>query len=87
MGIILWIIFGALAGWIASLVAGTNEQQGAIANILVGIAGAIIGGVVANLFGFEGVTGFNIWSLLIAIGGSLLLLLIISFFRGRGKTY
>lgn len=83
MGIILWIIFGALAGWIASFFAGTNEEQGALANIAVGIVGAFIGGFIANLFGLEGITGFNIWSLLIAIGGALLLLFIVSMFRGN----
>jgi uncharacterized membrane protein YeaQ/YmgE (transglycosylase-associated protein family) len=83
MGIILWIIFGALAGWLASMIAGTNEQQGALANIVVGIVGAMIGGFVANLFGFEGVTGFNIWSLLIAVGGAALLLMIVGMFRGN----
>jgi uncharacterized membrane protein YeaQ/YmgE (transglycosylase-associated protein family) len=83
MGIILWIIFGALAGWLASMIAGTNEQQGALANIIVGIVGAMIGGFIANLFGFEGVTGFNIWSLLIAVGGAALLLMIVGMFRGN----
>jgi uncharacterized membrane protein YeaQ/YmgE (transglycosylase-associated protein family) len=67
MGIILWIIFGALAGWIASKIMKRDESMGAIANIIVGIIGAALGGWIASgLFG-EGITGFNIWSLLIAI--------------------
>ena len=44
MGIILWIIFGALAGWIASKIVGTDAQQGWILNIVMGIVGAIVGG-------------------------------------------
>jgi len=74
MGIILWLILGAAAGWIASLIMGTNEQQGAIANIVVGIVGAFIGGFVFSLFGESGVTEFNFYSLFVAVIGSLVLL-------------
>lgn len=81
MGIILWIVFGALAGWIASMIAGTNEQQGAVGNIVVGILGALIGGFVFSLFGGEGVTGFNIYSLVVAIAGALILLWIVKAMR------
>lgn len=73
MGIILWIVFGALAGWIASLIVGNNADQGAIGNIVMGILGAIIGGFIFNLLGGEGITGFNLYSLLVAIGGAVLL--------------
>lgn len=74
MGIILWIIFGALAGWIASLIVGTNGRQGAGMNILVGIIGAVIGGFIARQLGTSGVTGFNVSSLVIAVIGSVILL-------------
>jgi uncharacterized membrane protein YeaQ/YmgE (transglycosylase-associated protein family) len=74
MGIIAWIIFGALAGWIASIIMGTNEQQGAFANIVVGVVGAMIGGFLSRFVGGEGVTGFNLGSLLIAILGAVVLL-------------
>jgi uncharacterized membrane protein YeaQ/YmgE (transglycosylase-associated protein family) len=80
MGIIAWIIIGALAGWIASMIVGTNAQMGAIANIVVGIIGALIGGFLANLLGGEGVTGFNIWSLFIAIIGAVILLSLVKAF-------
>jgi uncharacterized membrane protein YeaQ/YmgE (transglycosylase-associated protein family) len=76
MSIIVWIILGALAGWIASMIAGTNERQGAVANIVVGIIGAFLGGFIMSLFGQEGVTGFNIYSVLVAILGSVVLLII-----------
>ena len=70
MGIILWIIFGALAGWIASKIMGRDESMGALANIVVGIIGAGLGGWISSaLLGGSGITGFNIWSLLIAIAG------------------
>ena len=81
MNILLWIIFGALAGWIASLIMGTDESMGAFANIIVGIVGALLGGFVFGLFGAEGVTGFNIWSLVVAVLGSIVLLWLIQMFR------
>lgn len=77
MGILAWIIFGALAGWIASLILKTNEQQGALGNIVVGILGALLGGFLAGiLFNSPGVTGFNLSSFVIAIAGAVLLLVI-----------
>lgn len=76
MGIIAWIIFGGLAGWIASMIAGTNAEQGLLGNIIVGIVGALVGGFVFELLGGEGITGFNLWSLLVAIGGAVVLLFI-----------
>lgn len=74
MGFILWIIFGALAGWLGSMITGRDAQQGAIGNIIVGIIGALVGGWIANMLGFSGVTGFNLGSLLIAILGAVLVL-------------
>ncbi|QQR52378.1 GlsB/YeaQ/YmgE family stress response membrane protein [bacterium] len=74
MSFLIWIVLGALAGWIASMIAGTNAQQGAIANIIVGIIGAFIGGMVMRLLGFGGVDGFNLYSLLVAVLGAVILL-------------
>lgn len=74
MGIIGWIIIGALAGWFASMVTGSNKKMGAFANIGVGIIGGIIGGFIMNLLGGAGITGFNLWSLLVAFIGSLIFL-------------
>lgn len=81
MGIIAWIILGGLAGWIASMIAGTNKSQGIIGNIFVGIIGAFIGGFLISLLGGDGITGFNLWSLLVAIMGATLLLFIVGRFR------
>lgn len=74
MGIILWILFGALAGWIASIIVGRNEEQGALGNIFVGILGALIGGLIVSVLGGAGISGFNLYSIIVAIGGSTLLL-------------
>lgn len=82
MNIIVWIIFGALAGWIASMVMGANARMGALANIVVGIVGALIGGfLMNNVFGAPGVTGFNLPSLLVAIGGAVVLLFLVGLVR------
>lgn len=81
MGIIAWIIFGALAGWIASMIAGTNASQGLFLNIVVGIAGAFIGGFLFSLFGGTGVSGFNIGSFVVAIIGAVVLLMLVKTFR------
>lgn len=80
MGIILWIIFGALVGWVASIIMRTNEEQGAFANIAVGIIGAMIGGFLSRFLGQEGITGFNLYSFLIALGGAVILLAIFQMF-------
>jgi uncharacterized membrane protein YeaQ/YmgE (transglycosylase-associated protein family) len=81
MNIILWIIFGALAGWIASMIMGANAQMGALANIVVGIVGALIGGFIMNAFGAQGVTGFNLTSLIVAVIGAVVLLFLVGLVR------
>lgn len=86
MNIIIWIIFGALAGWIASIIVKTNGEQGAIGNIVVGIIGAFIGGMVSRTFGGPDVTGFNLTSLIVAVVGSVILLAIVGMFRGGHRT-
>ena len=83
MNWLVWIIFGALAGWIASIIMGKNKQMGAIANIVVGIVGAWLGSWLAGLFGMEGVTAFNLWSILVAIGGAVVLLFLVGLIRRR----
>ncbi|NLB62264.1 MAG: GlsB/YeaQ/YmgE family stress response membrane protein [Clostridiales bacterium] len=83
MGIIGWVIIGALAGWIASLITGNDKKMGAWLNILVGIIGGFVGGLVMNLIGARGITGFNIWSLLVSVVGAVLLLLIVNAFRRK----
>ncbi|MBX4197833.1 GlsB/YeaQ/YmgE family stress response membrane protein [Candidatus Parcubacteria bacterium] len=74
MNIILWLIFGALVGWIASMIMGTNAEQGAVMNVIVGIVGAVLGGWLFSLFGGQGVEGFNLYSFLVALVGAVVLL-------------
>ena len=84
MGIISWILVGGIAGWIAGLIM-KGSGSGIVMNIVIGIVGAFIGGLIMNMIGDVGVTGFNIWSLLVAIVGSVLLLGIVGLFR-RGRA-
>lgn len=83
--IIAWLVVGALAGWIASKIMKTDASMGALANIVVGIIGAFIGGfVVRSLLGAEvDPNGFNLWSVLTAILGAVILLAILKAFSGR----
>lgn len=74
MSIIAWIILGGLAGWIASIVMRNNGEQGILGNVIVGIIGALIGGFLVQMLGGEGMSGFNLYSLLVATGGAILLL-------------
>lgn len=77
---ILWIIFGGIVGWVASMLMGTNAQQGVFLNIVVGIAGALIGGILARFLGLGDVSGFNIGSFVIALVGAVILLGIVKLF-------
>jgi uncharacterized membrane protein YeaQ/YmgE (transglycosylase-associated protein family) len=81
MGILGWIILGGIAGWIASMITGRDASMGIGANIIVGIVGAMLGGFIFNMIGGEDVTGFNLWSLFVAVIGSVVLLGLLSLFR------
>ena len=72
MSLILWIIFGALVGWVASIIMKTNSQQGAMANIGVGIVGALIGGFAMSLAGGSSLIGFDLYSFLVSLGGAII---------------
>lgn len=75
MDILIWIVFGALVGWVASLFMGGGG--GLIIDIVVGIVGAVIGGFIMNFFGRGGVSGFNLYSFLVALVGACVLLAIV----------
>ncbi len=77
MGILSWIIVGGIAGWIAGMI--MKKKGSLVKNIITGIVGALIGGFVMNLFGIDGVTGFNLWSFIVATLGSIILIALINF--------
>jgi uncharacterized membrane protein YeaQ/YmgE (transglycosylase-associated protein family) len=73
MSIIAWIILGLIAGFIGSKIV-NKTGQGMIMDIVLGIVGAIVGGVVFSFFGATGVTGLNIWSLIVSVVGAIIVL-------------
>jgi len=84
MGLILWLIFGALAGWLASLINGTNREQGWIGNIILGILGALVGGFIYNLIADGSFSAsFNVGSLIVAVIGALIVSWLFSMLTGR----
>lgn len=81
MGILLWIIFGALAGWIASMLM-RSGTDGPLMDIILGVIGAIVGGFIMNFFGQAGVTGFNFYSLVVAVIGAAAVIAVGRMLRG-----
>jgi uncharacterized membrane protein YeaQ/YmgE (transglycosylase-associated protein family) len=75
MSILAWIVLGLIAGFIGSKIV-TKSGEGVLLDIILGIVGALIGGWVFNFFGAAGVTGLNLYSLLVAVIGSVLFLVV-----------
>jgi uncharacterized membrane protein YeaQ/YmgE (transglycosylase-associated protein family) len=74
LGILSWVVFGLIAGVLAKFLMPGRDPGGFVVTILLGIAGAIVGGFIGTLIGFGSVGGFDVRSLLIAIGGTMVLL-------------
>ncbi len=86
MTFILWLIIGGLLGWVASMIMGTNDQQGKLLNIVVGIVGAFLGGLLlAPLLGTGTINqgDFSFGSLITSLLGAVVLLFIVGLFRRR----
>lgn len=81
MSFLLWIIFGGIVGWVASLIMKTDSQQGIILNIVVGIVGALLGGWVMNVMGQSAGAGFNVYTFLVALLGSVILIALVKAVR------
>ena len=82
MSIIGWIVLGLIAGFIASKIV-NKEGQGLIIDIVLGVVGAVIGGFLFNQFGAAGVTGFNIYSMFVAVVGAVVVLVLYHLLTGR----
>lgn len=86
MGILVWLIIGAVAGWLASLVMGRNDEMGWLENIVVGIVGALVGGLLYNLLtDGDFSVGFDIVSLVVATLGAIIVLFIWGAIRGKAR--
>lgn len=84
MSVIVWIIIGGIAGWLANMA--MKSEGGLVRNIVTGIIGALVGGFLMSLIGAEGFTGFNLWSILVSFIGSIALLGVVNLFTS-GKQH
>ena len=81
MSILAWIVLGLIAGFISSLIV-NRSGEGFFLDIILGIVGALVGGFIMTAVGGTGITGFNLWSILVAIGGAIVVLVILHAIRG-----
>ncbi len=85
MGFIVWIIFGVIAGFIASKIV-NKSGQGFVVDLVLGVIGAVVGGFLFQTFGFAPVTGFNFYSLFVAVIGAIVVLFLYHAVIGRRTT-
>ena len=86
MNFIIWLIVGGLVGWVASMIMGTNRQQGIILNVVVGIVGAFLAGIfLTPFFGISTINqnNFSLPALLVSLLGAVILLAVVNLFRRR----
>jgi uncharacterized membrane protein YeaQ/YmgE (transglycosylase-associated protein family) len=85
MGFIAWLIMGLIAGFIASKL--VNKQgEGVLMDIVLGIVGAVVGGFIANALGFTGITGFDLYSILVSVVGAVIVLVVYHAMTRRGSV-
>jgi len=87
MNFIIWILVGALVGWLASIIMKTNQSQGAILNIIVGIVGAMVGGwLISPLLGIPTINqSISLGSIAVSVGGAVILLALVKLLRGSSR--
>jgi uncharacterized membrane protein YeaQ/YmgE (transglycosylase-associated protein family) len=85
MGIIAWIILGLIAGWIASKIM-HGQGSGLLMNLVLGVVGAFVGGILISALGGVGITGFNLWSLLVAVLGAVIALWLYNALSSRRRA-
>ena len=89
MNFIVWLIVGGLLGWVATMIMGTNDRQGIVLNVVVGIVGAALGGfLLAPMLGTGTINqgDLSMSSLVVSLLGALILLAIVGFFRRRRRV-
>lgn len=85
MGILSWIILGAIAGWLGSMLV-NKSGEGLLRDIVLGIVGGFVGGWIFSALGSTGVTGFNLWSLFVAVVGAVVVLVLYHAVFGRAAA-
>jgi uncharacterized membrane protein YeaQ/YmgE (transglycosylase-associated protein family) len=87
VGIISWIVVGLIAGLLAKFLLPGDDPGGLIVTTLIGMAGAVVGGILFGVLGGTGATGFNVWSILVATLGAVTLLFVYRLLTGgRGRV-
>lgn len=81
MGILVLLLLSALIGWVASTIMSTDPNQNPLTYIVTGLIGALLGSALMNLFGHAGITGFNSYSFIVALSGSVLLVFVVRLLR------
>lgn len=87
MGILAWLVIGLVAGVLAKMVVPGERPGGFIGDIVIGVVGAFIGGFIFHLFGHSGITGFNVYSTIVAFVGAVVLLFVVRILTGRRATF
>jgi uncharacterized membrane protein YeaQ/YmgE (transglycosylase-associated protein family) len=85
MSILAWVILGLIAGFVGSKIV-NKTGEGVLMDIVLGVIGAVVGGWLFNRFGATGVTGLNVWSMVVATIGAVVVLVVYHALTGRGKT-
>jgi uncharacterized membrane protein YeaQ/YmgE (transglycosylase-associated protein family) len=85
MSIIAWIVLGLISGFIASKIV-NRSGEGVVMDIVLGIVGAVVGGLLFSMVGSSGVNGVNLWSILVAVLGAVVVLVIKHALTGRGTA-
>lgn len=87
MGILSWLIVGAIAGWLAGLLVRGDESLGVVGHIVLGIVGAIIGGFIAGvLTGGDYITGVNVTTIVVSVIGAIIAVVAYNAMRGSSRT-
>jgi uncharacterized membrane protein YeaQ/YmgE (transglycosylase-associated protein family) len=86
LGIISWIVVGLIAGLLAKVLLPGDDPGGLIITTIIGMAGAVVGGVLIGVLGGAGATGFNVWSILVATLGAVVLLFVYRLITGGRRT-
>lgn len=87
MNVLFWIIFGTLVGWVASIILEPDDSSDMTLDIVAGVIGAFLGGMILNLFGPVSINGFDLYSFVTSIIGAIILVTIVAGYRGGNSRF